>query len=243
MRRFRDRRVKRAAERCFPVTREGAVRSTLWATHMRLLILGATGNTGTQLVDLALARDHEVTAFVRSPANVARRHPRLKVLQGDPHSADELAAALPGHDVVLSALGVRPPDAFRPHTVLQDCAASTVAAMTRAGVGRIVLVSAAVLFPEKGVRFAFFRWLLTQVRRDLEAAEQIVRATSFEWTIARPPRLIQTSDEGYRATRDALPNGAFSMSFRAVAAFMLDSVEQRTHVQQIVGLGSSRTPS
>ena len=120
---------------------------------MRLLILGANGKTGTQLVDLALARDHEVTAFVRSPAKVTRRHPLLQVIPGDPLSADELAEALPGHDVVLSALGVRPPHAFRPHTVLQDCAASTVAAMTRAGVGRLVLVSAAVLFPEKGLRF------------------------------------------------------------------------------------------
>ena len=64
------------------------------------------------------------------------------------------------------------------------------------------------------------------------------RATSLEWTIARPPRLIHTSDEGYRATRDALPSGAFSMSFRAVAAFMLDTVEHRTHVHQIVGLAS-----
>ena len=80
---------------------------------MRLLILGANGKTGTQLVDLALARDHEVTAFVRSPAKVTRRHPLLKVLPGDPHSADELAEALPRHDVVLSALGVRPPHAFR----------------------------------------------------------------------------------------------------------------------------------
>ena len=62
---------------------------------MRLLILGANGKTGTQLVDLALARDHEVTAFVRSPAKVTRRHPLLKVLPGDPHSADELAEALP----------------------------------------------------------------------------------------------------------------------------------------------------
>jgi hypothetical protein len=60
----------------------------------------------------------------------------------------------------------------------------------------------------------------------------------FRWTIARPPRLINTSDERYRATRDALPSGAFSMSFRAVAAFMLDTVEHRTHVHQVVGLAS-----
>ena len=203
---------------------------------MRLFILGANGKTGTQLVDLALARDHDVTAFVRSPAKVTRGHPRLQVQRGDPHSADELARALPGHDVVLSALGVRPPEAFRPHTLVQECAASTVAAMTRAGVRRLVLVSAAVLFPEKGLRFAFFRWLLTHVRRDLGTAEEIVRATPLDWTIARPPRLIEKPDETYRSRPDALPVDGFSMSFRAVGAFMLDAVEHQTHVHEIVGL-------
>ena len=205
---------------------------------MRLFILGANGKTGTQLVDLALARGHEVTAFVRSPGKITRRHPRLEVRRGDPHRVDELASALPGHDVVLSALGVRPPQAFRPHTLVQECAASTVAAMTRAGVKRLVLVSVAVLFPLKGLRFAFFRRLLTHVMRDLGAAEQIVRATPLDWTIARPPRLIETSAEAYRSTRDELPPRGFSMSFRAVAAFMLDAVENRTHVHEIVGLAS-----
>jgi putative NADH-flavin reductase len=203
---------------------------------MRLLVLGANGKTGTQMVDLALARNHEVTAFVRSPGKITRRHPSLTVRAGDPHRVDELAAALPGHDVVLSALGVRPPAAFRPHALVEECAASTVAAMTRAGVRRLVLVSAAVLFPEKGLRFAFFRWLLRQIMRDLDAAEQIVRATPLDWTIARPPRLIDRSDEQYRTAVGALPAGGFSMSFRAVAAFALDAVEQRTHVHEIVGL-------
>ena len=205
---------------------------------MRLLILGANGHTGRQLVDLALGRGHDVTAFVRSPEKIARRHPQLEVRRGDPQSADALASALPGHDAVLSALGVRPPRAFRPHALVQDSAASTVAAMTRAGVTRLVLVSAAVLFPEKGLRFAFFRWLLKHVMRDLDGAEQIVRATPLDWTIARPPRLIERPEEVYRATRDALPARAFSMSFRAVAAFMLDAVEQHAHVHEIVGLAS-----
>jgi len=51
---------------------------------MRLFILGANGKTGTQLVDLALARNHQVTAFVRSPEKITRRHPNLQVLHGDP---------------------------------------------------------------------------------------------------------------------------------------------------------------
>src|SRR5258708_9877993 len=123
-------------------------------------------------------------------------------LAGRPQCGARVGAVFPGPIFGFAALGGRPPQAFRPHTLVQECAASTVAAMTRAGVRRLVLVSAAVLFPEKGLRFAFFRWVLTHVMRDLSAAEQIVRATPLDWTIARPPRLIDRSDDRYRTTLD-----------------------------------------
>ena len=205
---------------------------------MKLFVLGATGHTGNQIIDIALARSHEVTAFVRSPEKVRRRHSRLKIVCGDPRNLDQLTKELPGHDAVLSALGVRPPQAFRPHRLVEDCAASTVAAMANARVSRLLVVSAAVLFPEKGILFAVFRRLLKHIARDLKAAEEIVRDTSLEWTIARPPRLTNGSNADYRAVRNALPAKGFSMSFRGVAAFMLDSVEQRTHLREVVGLAS-----
>jgi len=203
---------------------------------MRLFVMGATGHTGTQVIDIALARSHDVTAFVRSPQKILRRDPRLKLVAGDPHSIEQLTKALSGHDAVLSALGVRPPQAFRPHTLVEECAASTVAAMGESGVNRLVLVSAAVLFPQKGMLFALFRTLLRHIARDLRAAEDVVRSNSLHWTIARPPRLTNASDGAYRAVRDALPAKAFSMSFRAVAAFMVDAAEQGTFIRETVGL-------
>lgn len=203
---------------------------------MRLFVLGGNGHTGSQIIDLALARSHTVTAFARSPEKIARQDSLLRVVRGDPHNADQMAPLIAGHDAVLSALGVRPPLAFRPHSLVQECAASTVAAMTRAGGTRLVLVSAAVLFPGRGLRFAFFRRLLKHIMRDLGTAEEIVRATPLEWTIVRPPRLTRGFEERYRTSHDELPNGATSMSFRAVAAFMLDAVEQHSHVREIVGL-------
>jgi putative NADH-flavin reductase len=202
---------------------------------MRIFVIGATGNTGTELIDLALARGHAVTAFVRSPSKLLPRE-RLTVVRGDPHRVDELAAALPGHDVVFSALGMRPPRAFRPHTLVQSCAASTVVAMARAGVPRLLLVSAAILFPLRGAQYVFFRWLLKHIARDLGAAEEVVRATALEWTIARPPRLVHKRDEGYRKRVDALPDNGLTISFRGVAAFMLDAAEQRQHTRELVGL-------
>jgi putative NADH-flavin reductase len=216
-------------------SRSGAL-SGLLAMTQRLLLLGATGNTGTQVLDLALARGHQVTAFVRSPQKITRRHPALAIVQGDPLSVNQLAQALPGHDAVLSAIGPSGREAFRPSTLLTECAASTVAAMERASVHRLVMVSAALLFPGGGLRFAFFRRLIRHHLRDLVAAETVIRATPFDWTLARPPRLISSPEEAYRSERERLPTGAWSMSFRAVAAFLLDCTEQGTHAREVVGL-------
>lgn len=204
----------------------------------RLFVLGATGNTGTQLLDLALARGHQVTAFVRSPHKITRRESALTVIKGDPLRVGELAAALPGHDAVLSALGPSGLEAFRNSTLLAECAATTVAAMKTAGVNRLGIVSAALLFPEKGLRFVFVRWMLQRHIRDLVPMEAVVRATDFDWTIARPPRLVRGREETYRSEREALPPGAWEMSFRAVAAFLLDCVERGAHVRETVGLAS-----
>jgi putative NADH-flavin reductase len=202
---------------------------------MRLFLLGATGRTGAELVDLALARGHEVTAFVRSPQKLGPDRP-LNIVRGDPRDRAALAAALRGHDAVLSAIGPAGRDAFRPSTLLTDCAVATVEAMTAASVARLAIVSAALLFPEEGLYFAFFRWLIGHHLRDLRTMEDAVRASRLDWTIARPPRLTRSPDPSYRAVRDALPPRGYATSFRSVAAFMIEAVERGSHVREIVGL-------
>jgi putative NADH-flavin reductase len=74
---------------------------------MKLLIFGATGATGRQLVDQALAQGHEVTAFVRNPAKVTTQHEKLKVVKGNILDCHSVGAAVAGQDAVFSALGVR----------------------------------------------------------------------------------------------------------------------------------------
>jgi putative NADH-flavin reductase len=74
---------------------------------MRLFLIGANGRTGTEIIDLARTRGHEVTAFVRSPQKLTPAG-SLTVVQGDPLRSETIAAALPGHDAVLSAIGPHP---------------------------------------------------------------------------------------------------------------------------------------
>ena len=204
---------------------------------MRLFVLGATGRTGTEIIDLAQKRGHQVTAFVRSPQKL-KPAASLSIVRGDPLRPETITCALPGHDAVLSAIGPHPREAFRPSTLVADCARATVSAMSAGGVARLAIISAAVLFPEKGLYFAFFRWLLQRHARDLHAMADIVQRSGLQWTIARPPRLIESENASFRALGNRLPPGGRAMSYRAVAAFLLDAVERRSHVGEIVGLAS-----
>ena len=46
---------------------------------MKIAVLGATGPSGIQVVKVALAWGHEVTAVVRNPDKVTEKHDKLKV--------------------------------------------------------------------------------------------------------------------------------------------------------------------
>src|SRR5258708_17114824 len=143
---------------------------------MRLFLIGANGRTGTEIIDLARTRGHEITAFVRSPQKLALAG-SLTVVQGDPLRSEMIAAALPGHDAVLSAIGPHPREAFRPSTLVADCARATVKAMAATRITRFAIVSSALLFPEKSLLFAFFRRLIKHHLRDLRAIVSIVQTS------------------------------------------------------------------
>ena len=76
---------------------------------MRVLVFGATGGTGKQLVQQALDQGHDMTAFARDPRKVTLTHSRLRVGAGDVLRAESVDAAMAGQDAVVSALDTRLP--------------------------------------------------------------------------------------------------------------------------------------
>jgi putative NADH-flavin reductase len=199
---------------------------------MHLFILGATGRTGRALVEQAVARGHEVTALVRTVRELPAR-----VVEGDPRSAAQLAAAMAGCDAVISALGPPLPPRHwpRPTTILGDAARATVEAMGTSGVRRLLVVSGDVMFPDfpKLLRATLLRHLW---KDDVEM-ERVTQASGLDWTIARPTRLTDGPLTGdYRAEADRLPRGARAIRRADVAHFLLGAVEKGEHLCRIVGL-------
>src|SRR6266403_4152775 len=199
---------------------------------MKLFVIGATGRTGREIVEQALARGHHVTAFVRSPESITSKNERLTVLKGNAMDENQLFDAMQNHDAVLSALGPR--KVFKPSSLLHDSALAITRAMDRAGVKRLVVLSAAAHFPGIPNRIASF--IMRNHMRDSLAMEEIVRSNGLEWTIARPPRLTQDDYLTYRSREDAAPKMGITLSRKAVAAFMLDAIEQKKHLGKIVGI-------
>ena len=71
---------------------------------MRVLICGATGSIGSQTVDKALKKGHEVTAFARSPEKLDDKE-NLHKAQGDVMDAKSLEAAMSGQEAVIVTFG------------------------------------------------------------------------------------------------------------------------------------------
>jgi putative NADH-flavin reductase len=199
---------------------------------MKLFVLGATGRTGQEIVQQALERGHHVTAFVRSPEAIVSRDERLFVLQGSATDENQLSDAMQGHDAVLFALGPR--QVFKPSSLLHDAALATARAMQFSGVKRLLVLSAAAHFP--GIPNRIVSFILRNHMRDSLAMERVVQDSGLDWTIARPPRLTQEEYTTYRSREDAAPEKCFSLSRKAVAAFMLDAIEQKKHFGKIVGI-------
>jgi putative NADH-flavin reductase len=199
---------------------------------MKLFVIGATGRTGHEIVRQALARGHHVTAFVRSPKSITLKNERLSVLKGNVTDESQLFEAMQNHDAVISTLGPR--DVFKPSSLLNDSALAASRAMQRSGVNRIVVLSAAAHFPGIPNRIASF--VLRNHMRDSLAMENVVQANGLDWTIARPPRLTQEDSLNYRSREGGAPKMGFTLSRKAVAAFMLDAIEQKKHLHKIVGI-------
>lgn len=206
---------------------------------MHILVIGASRGIGLETVKLGLERGHAIRAFARSADGIALDHERLEKRPGDATRPDDVAAALGGVDAVVMALGV--PKGlgfvFRPVTLFSDATRVVVPAMEAAAVRRLVAVTgfgagdsyAALSAPER----LGFRAVMKRAYDDKTRQEQIIMASTLDWTIARPVVLTNNRGSGrYRvlATREDWRNGLIPRA--DVAHFALTAIEDGSHIHQ-----------
>ena len=203
---------------------------------MKLLVFGATGPTGLQVLAQALQQGHEVSAFVRSPLVQGAQTPpgldlaRVRVVNGSvTDDAAAVAEAVRGHDAVICALGRR--NSFKSEHLIERSLRNIVPGMERHAVRRLIHVSAmgvgasrhdAPLLPR-----IMYRLLLADIFADKLAAEDYLRQSSLDWTVLYPVLLTDGPRTGkYRVGERLELRGMPKISRADVADFVLSQLRE-----------------
>ena len=164
---------------------------------MRVIVLGANGQLRVEVVRHLAARGHKVTAFVRRPPNGLLGE-AVEIRLGDACERQDLIAALPGHEVLVNAIGS---GTLRKSDVESATTAAAVAVAQQLGISRYIATSAGMVALDWPLfnyvlRPLIFRHILAEHRR----VEEIVKASALRWTIVRPPKLMNGPPRGYAAS-------------------------------------------
>ncbi len=208
---------------------------------MHLLIVGATGGTGRELVAQALQRGHDVTAFVRKPSRLKVAHERLRVVQGDVLDADSLRKAAAGQQAVLCALGHK--RWLYPTRILSQGTANILSAMRHAGVRRLVCETSLGIGDSRGRMGLYYTlfvipFILPFYYWDKARQEAIVRASDLDWVIVRPGALSNGPRRGGCRHGDRIGNYLWTVGISRAdtAAFMLDQVTSDDYLRAAPGV-------
>jgi putative NADH-flavin reductase len=194
---------------------------------MKIIVFGASGNTGREIVSRALDQGHSVTAFARHP-EVLEGIAHLRTVQGDALDPVAVAEAIGGHRAVLSALGARD---LKKTGLLAQALPNILDGMRHHDVTRLIVLGASGAQPDYGkyqnalTNMIFWVAKTTLLRHpfaDQKAQERILASSEIDYTIVRAPRLTDDPFTGkYRVLPDALPPGALRIARADVADFML----------------------
>jgi len=173
---------------------------------MKILIFGASGGTGRELLAQAGAAGHQVTVFARNPAGLGAAGTKVRIVAGDVlRDPDAVAAAVRGQDAVISALGRG--YSLRSRGLMTGAMRAILPAMAAAGVRRLVVVSAfgvgATRRDASPVQHAVCALPLRFLYADKLAAESAIRAAEVDFTLLYPVRLV-----------DGPPTGRYEMAPR-----------------------------
>lgn len=205
---------------------------------MKIIVFGATGGVGQLVVKQAVEKGFEVTAFVRTPAKLEVSHENLSVIKGDAFHPAEVAAAIAGHDAVVSCLGSS--QGMKKSTELEEMIRNIVTGMQEHNVKRIVYTASAGVHNElTGVSGKLIMKMLKNALTDHRAAADYIEANGLTYTIVRPMGLTDGDFTGqYKEATTGVPEKAKSIPRADVAHFIVKALTDAQYENASIGIAT-----
>jgi putative NADH-flavin reductase len=211
---------------------------------MRIFLLGATGNTGNQVLKQLIARGHSVKVLARNPARLSlpdrpASPAQITVVEGEVGQSDKLPVYLKDCDAVISALGTGL------NNIITDIYSvggrNILNAMRANGIRKLVTMTSASIdltdpstdtfLMNRVIRPNYNKVYYDQTRWETVLDE----TTDIDWICVRPPKLISKPFTGiYRVSLNHCPKGGWQIGHADLADFMVRQLTSDEYVRRKV---------
>lgn len=204
---------------------------------MKILILGATGRTGRLIVEEALKQGYDLNVLVRDENKLPFNSKLIRVYQGTPARQMDLAAAMQGCDLIISALSIaRASDApwsklLTPDNFITESMKNVIVEANQQNLKRLITISAwGVGETKKEIPF-WLRWLISYtnlrpIYAGHESQEKLLATSNLNWTAVRPVALNDSKKiKTLKISFNNLPKPSLQISRQSVAKFIVDTVK------------------
>ncbi|KAF9152832.1 hypothetical protein BG015_004613 [Linnemannia schmuckeri] len=219
-----------------------------------MLVLGANGRTGLEVVRQALGRNYRVTAFVRDDRALVedaslRKHQNLLIVRGSPTCQNDIDRCVDGQDVIINVIGARPMSGDT--TISSHSQVVLNNSMKKHGVRRLIVVTSYGCLGLRNYLIStkrlFSRMFMTGILKDKVLQEDIIQrdSASIDWSIIRPVTLKDGElSERYWVSSDKLPkdNKIKILSRHDLAYYMLEIVNMPREFNTIRSIAGKPKP-
>ncbi len=202
---------------------------------MKIVVFGASGKTGTLITEQALAKGHQVTAYIRRAGSLLQQHPNLKVITGSLNDTGKLKEAISGADVCVSALGGGSLIKHSPeitagiHTI--------VSLMEQEGVKRLIYLSSLGAGESRKIMRPLIRFFIADIMlrvplADHTANEKRIAKSKLQWTLVRPAGLTNGPKTGRLKHGKSITilKGNPQISRSNVASFIIEQLSDTSYI-------------
>lgn len=208
---------------------------------MKVVIFGASGKTGTLVIEEALSSGYDVIAYVRTKESIKSVHPNLKVAVGQLNEKDKLKSAIIGSDACISTLGGASMTKHSPQ--IMEGIDNIISIMEEVNVRRFIYMSSIgagnsrYCMPQP-IRFFIADLMLRVPLADHTVNENRIIQSQLEWTVIRPGGLTDgpKRENLKHGSEETKLKGNLSISRSSVATFILNQLSSRNYLNKSVWL-------
>lgn len=213
---------------------------------MKILLLGATGRLGRNILNELLAKNIEVTVLVRDDKFIKTTNKNLNIVVGTPENKKNIDESLVGCTAVITTLNISRKSDFpwsslrTPKNLLSNTMEYLIELLDNHKIDRLITISAWGANESKRELPWWFSWVIDNSNIkygyiDHERQEAKLKETDLKWSIIRPVGLTYgNKNKIVKVSVGGIPKPNLLISRSSLAVFVVKTLVDNIYCQETI---------